>query len=775
MLIGEIEGLSPEQLEARWEEVLAFVAGARQGREVAAGCLAVGRVHEAAGRFAEAYFALDEASRHYRACGLEAFAADAEARAKAIAAKAFPVFKDEGDLEACFGGLVEALLVRAEAWSSKASEPVGTSQGTRLLEREVFYWRLQATVVSQGRPHPIVDLARGFDLEPADSEVLLHLWGIESDAHRDRRIRSVGREDFLPSISVRLLCRFLSGTGRVTGEWLSRFFPDAPLIRWGLVEALGRDEDVSSLSLSCMVRLSLPVVAFLSGAGPGAILAAAGVVEVGSPGGGREPLPGSFGQVRAWIEEASYAESARLMLLGGGTVRPLEDVGLAGALAHRRVVRVDLTVGDALGSQLSRGLLAARLLDAIPVLVLSVGRRGPARGPEGESQFPDRADPATWVRSLSVALDARPGPVVLVAPRELEIDLCRAMNQATAVFYSRPSASECERRLSAAFAAQGAKGIDEAAVRLALASEAVEYDSLDDLAREVATLHRSGGLTDGTLLRGLVRLWASSAFMGIAERLVAHVNWDDLVLPDDVLVTLNEIITFARYREKVLRDWGFADRMPYGRALSALFHGPPGTGKTLAACVLANDLQVDIFRVDLSQVVSKWVGETEKNLARLFDAASRSRALVLFDEADSLFGKRTEVKTAVDRYSNLEVNYLLQRLEDFEGLAILTTNYPENIDQAFRRRIRFKVAFPFPDAALRAKLWRTLIPPRVPVAGRLDFEQLATTFDFAGAHIRNAILRAAFKAAAEDRGIRQEDLLEAARAEAREAGILVRG
>jgi SpoVK/Ycf46/Vps4 family AAA+-type ATPase len=208
--------------------------------------------------------------------------------------------------------------------------------------------------------------------------------------------------------------------------------------------------------------------------------------------------------------------------------------------------------------------------------------------------------------------------------------------------------------------------------------------------------------------------------------------------------------------------------------LSALFHGPPGTGKTLAACVLANELGVEVYRVDLAQVVSKWVGETEKNLARIFEAASRSKALILFDEADSLFGKRTEVRTAVDRYSNLEVNYLLQKLEDFDGVAVLTTNFPENIDPAFKRRIRFKVAFPFPDASLRATMWQTLIPSRVPRSGNFDFSYLGHAFEFSGAQIKNAILRACFRAASEDRGVTQTDLVEAAKVEAKEAGILVR-
>jgi SpoVK/Ycf46/Vps4 family AAA+-type ATPase len=200
-----------------------------------------------------------------------------------------------------------------------------------------------------------------------------------------------------------------------------------------------------------------------------------------------------------------------------------------------------------------------------------------------------------------------------------------------------------------------------------------------------------------------------------------------------------------------------------GLGISALFAGPSGTGKTLAAEVIAGVLGLDLYRIDLSQVVSKYIGETEKNLRRVFDAAEEGGAVLLFDEADALFGKRSEVKDSHDRYANIEVSYLLQRMEQYRGLAVLTTNLRDSLDDAFLRRLRFIVSFPFPDAVQRAGIWRRAFPPATPTEG-LDPERLAT-LEVAGGTIRNIALAAAFLAADEDAPVRMGHLLRAARGE----------
>ena len=262
---------------------------------------------------------------------------------------------------------------------------------------------------------------------------------------------------------------------------------------------------------------------------------------------------------------------------------------------------------------------------------------------------------------------------------------------------------------------------------------------------------------------------------GVASRVRHMATLEDMVLPEDIFGTVKEIIGQARHRNVVMHDWGFDRKMTAGKGLSILFSGPPGTGKTMVAGCIANELNMDLFKVDLSQVVSKYVGETEKNLKTVFDAAQGNQFIILFDEADSLFAKRTEVKSSVDRYANLEVNYLLQKIEEYGGICVLTTNFEKGIDDAFKRRLNFRVDFPFPEKEDRLMLWRKMIPEEAPVEGVLDLEWISEKFELAGGNIKNAVLRAAFWAAERGRGIQIEDLELAAEKESREIGKLVQG
>jgi SpoVK/Ycf46/Vps4 family AAA+-type ATPase len=249
----------------------------------------------------------------------------------------------------------------------------------------------------------------------------------------------------------------------------------------------------------------------------------------------------------------------------------------------------------------------------------------------------------------------------------------------------------------------------------------------------------------------------------LAQRIEPVAVWNELVLPESQLATLRELAAHVRQRHQVYETWGFAAKSSRGLGISALFAGASGTGKTMAAEVLANELQLDLYRIDLSSVVSKYIGETEKNLRRVFDAAESGGAILLFDEADALFGKRSEIKDSHDRYANIEVSYLLQRMEAYRGLAILTTNMKESLDTAFLRRIRFVVNFPFPDAAQRAEIWRHIYPTKVPTEG-IDANKLAQ-LNIAGGNIRNIALNAAFLAADEKQSVRMKHLLRAARSE----------
>jgi AAA+ superfamily predicted ATPase len=249
----------------------------------------------------------------------------------------------------------------------------------------------------------------------------------------------------------------------------------------------------------------------------------------------------------------------------------------------------------------------------------------------------------------------------------------------------------------------------------------------------------------------------------LAQRIEPAATFDDLVLPEAQRGILQDILTHVRQRQRVYETWGFAAKSARGLGISALFAGPSGTGKTMAAEVLADELDLDLYRIDLSSVVSKYIGETEKNLRRVFDAAEMGGAILLFDEADALFGKRSEVKDSHDRYANIEVSYLLQRMEAYRGLAILTTNLKNALDPAFLRRIRFVVQFPFPDAEQRSQIWNHIFPADTPTLA-LDMAKLAH-LNVAGGNIRNIALNAAFLAADAGEPVQMQHLLHAARSE----------
>jgi ATPase family associated with various cellular activities (AAA) len=261
----------------------------------------------------------------------------------------------------------------------------------------------------------------------------------------------------------------------------------------------------------------------------------------------------------------------------------------------------------------------------------------------------------------------------------------------------------------------------------------------------------------------LCRTAARRSLDELAARVESPASWPDLVLPEAQTALLRQIVMNARHAARVNQEWGFAERYSSGLGLSALFSGASGTGKTMAAGVLACELNRDLYQIDLATVVSKYIGETEKHLRKIFDAAERSGAILLFDEADALFGKRSQVRDSHDRYANLEVSYLLQRMESYRGIAILTTNMHNSLDTAFQRRLRFVVQFPFPDGQSRERIWRKVFPAAAPTRS-LDYERLAQ-LNVTGGAIRNIAVLAAFLAADEGAPIGMRHVLEGARAE----------
>jgi hypothetical protein len=368
-------------------------------------------------------------------------------------------------------------------------------------------------------------------------------------------------------------------------------------------------------------------------------------------------------------------------------------------------------------------------------------------------------------RRLALLLDEIPG-VLAVTARQLPPELV-LRRPVLRVPVSLPSAAT-RRALWQASLGQGADSVD---LDLLARRYRTGEEGIARAVRAARLLVAEGAPVDTAALVAGVRASIQERVGDLAFRVPVTQSWDDLVLPDDERTQIQALIARVLHSHRVLDQWGFHRKLPRGQGVAALFSGPPGTGKTMVAGLIAQALDLDLLQVDLSRVVSKWIGETEKQLGAVFDAAEAGHALLLFDEADSLFARRTEVNGANDRYANLEVNYLLQRIEAFGGMAILTTNLEAAIDPAVRRRLAAHIAFWPPSVEERTEMWRRAIPREAPLGEPMDALGLALEFpQMTGAHIRNAAVAAAFIAASDGAPIGKKHLWTAARGEYRAMG-----
>ncbi len=290
-----------------------------------------------------------------------------------------------------------------------------------------------------------------------------------------------------------------------------------------------------------------------------------------------------------------------------------------------------------------------------------------------------------------------------------------------------------------------------------------------NLARLRSSVHQA--LT-GQDISSLCRNESREILNNMARKIQPKYSWDDIILPPDLYEQLREIYGCVQHNYKVYSDWGFDKKLSLGKGLHVLFSGPSGTGKTMAAEILAHELQLDLYKIDLSQVVSKYIGETEKNLDRIFKEGQASNSILFFDEADAIFGKRSEVKDAHDRYANIEISYLLQKMDEYEGMVILATNLRKNIDEAFSRRMHFALEFPVPEEPYRNRIWNNIFPPEAPLDNDIKFDFIARQFRITGGNIKNIALNAAFLAAQNGNTINMYNLIRATKREYQKMGKL---
>jgi len=565
-----------------------------------------------------------------------------------------------------------------------------------------------------------------FGLSPFERDVLLLCAGVELEAQFAGVCACAGGDERLRRPTFGLALAALPGA-----HW-SALAPASPLRRWHLVELDGGETIATSpLRIAERVLHHLTGLDYLD-------QRLAGLIEPVAA-----PASVATSQERACARVAAAFRdpvSARVVLLCGAepdTRRAVAAAGLASA-----GLRLHAIPADEVPAQAAERESLARLWEREAIL----GRSGLL------IEVDDGAEPDIHGRAAAFADAAALG--IVVGGRE-PVRLRRRLG--VRVDVARPSAGE-QRRLW-----EEALGESAASLNGSLDALVSQFDlGADAIAAAAAQLEFEPREVASELWEAC-RAYARPRLDDLAQRIEAQADWNDLVVPPAQREILAQIVVHVRGRARVHEAWGFARKSARGLGIGVLFEGPSGTGKTMAAEVLAGDLELDLYRIDLSQVVSKYIGETEKNLKRVFDAAETGGAILLFDEADALFGKRSEVRDSHDRYANIEVSYLLQRMEAYRGLAILTTNAKDAIDQAFMRRLRFVVRFPFPDAAGRAEIWRRVFPAETPTAG-LDPDVLSG-LNMAGGNIRNIALAAAFLAAEAGESVRMSHVAEAAQRE----------
>ena len=667
-----------------------------------------------------------------------------------------------------------ALLARplSTNWGQTTTLP---AEDTQALERNAARIQTDSTAIldeaaRRGHQLPLVHLVQAFRLSRFEIDVLLLCIAPSVDL-RYERIYGYLQDDVTkkrPTVNLALDLLAEPGIGRLS--LLALFNPDAPLVRYHLIELVPPADGAPAGGeeaplLAHTLQIDEGLLAWLLGSyRPHAAL-------MGYLSYTRAPdtIPDAFVNPKITqalsqgTEPAIYLfhgpdedlKRAAAALLAQSTGQPLLMVDLTG-LTEKRKIDPQRAVQIALRD--------ARLLNAIPVLsgwdVCLVN---------------DTTPPA-----LLYELNTFPGPLVLAglrlwhpkgSPRSrrlLEIAFpVPAYPQRRLLWRHFAGVGEAESALDTALdALAGQFALASGQIRDAVAT-ARDYAVADDAAADGAALSAKS-------LFAAARAHSNPRLAQLASKITPRYGWEDIILPEDQLALLHEIIDTVRGRPQVLDVWGLAAKLTSSRGITVLFSGPPGTGKTMAAQIIAGALGLDIYRIDLSTIVSKYIGETEKNIERIFREAEQSNAILFFDEADALFGKRSEVRDSHDRYANIEVSYLLQRMEAYDGITILATNLRGNLDDAFTRRLQFAVSFPFPESEDRLLIWQTLIPPDIPRSPDIDLAFLAERFRLTGGNIRNIIVSAAYLAAADGESIAMSHLLHGTRRELQKMGRLVR-
>jgi hypothetical protein len=617
--------------------------------------------------------------------------------------------------------------------------------------------------VKKQQPLQLVYLSEAFNLSRFEIDVLLFCLAPAVDARFGSLYGYLQDDVTRRHASPGLIIDLLSNPGLQRMNLLAFFTPEAPLIMHGLLQRVpDTHHQAVPYALHQMYRVDETIVSFLFGQyQPRESLAGCLKLEWPQVDDTDAAVLGeSISALAGFIGDA--IERAPILALQGhdaAQMRAAErHIALSSGLPLLRL-ELDMVEGgrDALEDAVRAALRDARLSSAIVCLT------------GWDAILADGAPPAHLMESVF----EHAGPIIITGRARWQP---RAVVRDRGIFWHSFEPPDYAHRLTlwqhfvrAPKAVMKTLDLETLAGQFALS--ATQIRDAAQAASDYTAQHKKK--LDKAMLLAAARDQSSPALGSLARKITPRHAWNDLVLPDDQREMLIELVNTVRKRAMVLDEWELGRKLTASQGMTALFAGPPGTGKTTGAEIIAAELGLDLYKIDLSTIVSKFIGETEKNLERIFNEAENSNAILFFDEADAIFGKRSEVKDAHDRYANMEVSYLLQRMEAYNGVTILATNLRANLDDAFLRRLQFAIDFPFPDEQQRLLIWQTLFPASVQRDKSVDFTKLANRFKLAGGSIRNIIVGAAFLAASDGGVVTQKHLLHSTRRELQKMGRLV--
>ena len=657
-------------------------------------------------------------------------------------------------------------ILRAKALLGERWERAEAKQADlTLIDQELEKRRKDIDArTSRGKKAPLAlpSLAAQFSLSPPEVDILMVALAPELEPRYETLYaylqNDVTRRHPSVDLALNLICR----SEREKFDARSFFFPWAPLFYHSILELADEGQDRQPSLLRKFLKVDETIVGFLLDQPP----RAAGIGTLVTPGGEMDNLEvDDFTHQRlkslAGHLKQNQKDSPVVRLVGRSEVVLSAAEAFCLAYQHRMLLVELPQITDE--SRLAKLLRDVKLWQAILVVE---GQESVSQ--EAEGQRSGQSETLLWSR-----LRAFKEPFLLLGPPNAFLQVPREVS----LWRVEIDVPDFDARHRAWNAALGEHATKAKTAQLA--------DSFQFGPRRIRqTVNLASGLaairdpanphpTNGDLLDAARALTAPQVGQFMVQ-IKPRYTWDDIALPPEKMRQLRSIAGRIQLRRRVRGEWGFGEKLSRGKGLNVLFTGPSGTGKTMAAEILARELSLELLQIDLSAVVSKYIGETEKNLSAIFREADQSQSMLFFDEADSLFGKRTEVKDAHDRYANIEVNYLLQRIEQYEGIVVLATNLQRNLDGAFLRRIQEVVDFPFPDIALRERIWRSHFPQRAPKGDDIDFAFLGRQFKLSGGGIKNVVLSAAFLAAgkSEEASIQMSDLIVATAYELRKEGKL---